>query len=185
VERPFLNSCPLSHWCPIEIARRCGGGFLGSPLRSENVISAAFPCPRNQSLGPSASHVAITVRLLWMADLRTIYLLSSEMPRSDPKSTKRSPSGRVGGHATFAGITYQTEYAVLQTLDLISKTLVIHGTDFLHRIEPRVISGGLISSWDIIVGPPDQATEAKEIPNAADIVEFLVRVSEVPDSRVV
>ena len=107
------------------------------------------------------------------------------MPKSSPKSTKRSPLGRVGGPATFAGITYQTEYAVLQTLDLISKTLVIHGPISYIGIEPRVISGGLISSWDIIVGPPDQATEAKETPNATDIVEFLVRVSEVPDSRVV
>jgi hypothetical protein len=44
--------------------------------------------------------------------------------------------------------------------------------------------GGIVSSWDIVSGPPDQATEAKEAPTAADIVEFLARVSDVPDSRV-
>jgi tetratricopeptide (TPR) repeat protein len=107
------------------------------------------------------------------------------MSNSSPKPKKLSPSGRVGGPATFAGITYQTEYAVLQTLDLISKTLVIHGPISYIGIEPRVISGGVISSWDIISGPPDQATEAKEAPNAADVVEFLSRVSKVPDSRVI
>jgi hypothetical protein len=77
----------------------------------------------------------------------------------------------------------KTEYAVLQTLDLISKILVIRGPISYIGIEPRVISGGVISSWDIITGPPDQATEAKETPSAADIVEFLNRVSEVPDSQ--
>lgn len=109
----------------------------------------------------------------------------SNMPKSSPKPKKLSPSGRVGGPATFAGITYQTEYAVLQALDIISKTLVIHGPISYIGIEPRVICEGVISSWDIISGPPDQATEAKEAPNAADVVEFLARVSKVPDSQVI
>jgi hypothetical protein len=106
------------------------------------------------------------------------------MAQKESKPKKVSRSGKIGGPATFSGVSFQTEYAVLETLNLICENLVLARIPAFIGVEPRLTSGAVVAAWDIISGAPEVAAEAKENPNVADVIEFLKRITNSPGSNV-
>jgi tetratricopeptide (TPR) repeat protein len=85
----------------------------------------------------------------------------------------RIMSGATGGPSTGHGLTYQVDYAVLQALVLITKTLA-SPLEHLHLvIEPRTISETGVTRWDIALQPLDVNIEVKVNPTRKDIEEWL------------
>src|SRR5262249_16005755 len=75
-----------------------------------------------------------------------------------------------------AGLTYQVDFAIFQTLERMSFALVNPLEQGEIAIEPRFPTGQTVTCWDIKTSPPDTVTEAKLKPTRDDIVEWLGRV---------
>jgi tetratricopeptide (TPR) repeat protein len=96
-----------------------------------------------------------------------------------PSKRQKSPqslSGAVGGPATGAGIRYQIDFAILQSLEMISRALVNPFEQGEFSMEPRIVSGKDVTCWDVQTSPPDTVTEAKLRPKRDEVVEWLDRV---------
>jgi|HubBroStandDraft_4_1064222.scaffolds.fasta_scaffold01000_9 hypothetical protein len=87
-------------------------------------------------------------------------------------------SGAIGGPATGRGIKYQVDYAVLQSLDLISKALSMPHIPFAIWMEPRNVEGGTTVAWDLGTEPPAEVCEVKLSPVRHEILAWLGRVAQ-------
>jgi tetratricopeptide (TPR) repeat protein len=98
----------------------------------------------------------------------------------NPRRAQRAQSGAVGGPSTGAGMNYQVDFAVFQSLEKISEALVNPFEQAIITMEPRVLTAhlGLITNWDVRVSPPDTVTEAKLRPKRDEIIEWLDRVEQ-------
>src|SRR5262245_55766967 len=85
-------------------------------------------------------------------------------------------SGAVGGPGTGAGLNFQVDFAVLQALESVSQALVNPLEQREISMEPRLIVGKSVTSWDVRITPPDIVTEAKLRPKREEILEWLDRV---------
>jgi hypothetical protein len=82
--------------------------------------------------------------------------MSKRLPQKENKSNPaRSISGAIGGPSTGHGMNYQIDYGVFKTLDLISRALSAPHKPWAIRIEPRAVSQGALTRWDIGFEPPE------------------------------
>lgn len=101
------------------------------------------------------------------------------MPKSKNSIEKEEPplfrimSGATGGPSTGHGLTYQIDYAVWQSLILITKTLASPLENLQIVIEPRAVADANVTRWDIALQPEDVNIEAKINPNRKDVEEWL------------
>ena len=89
----------------------------------------------------------------------------------------RKTSGAVGGPATGRGMNYQVHYGMRQTLDLIAVALVAPHQAASIWVEPRVVTGDDITTWDFGATPPGSLTEAKLSPTRVEIVDWVQRAA--------
>ena len=94
------------------------------------------------------------------------------------RQRRKVESGATGGSAVGAGVTYQVNCAIFLALEKISEVLAEPTEERHLTIEPRVISGGTVTRWDISVDCPEAVIEAKLNPTRADVLEWLDRINE-------
>jgi tetratricopeptide (TPR) repeat protein len=75
-------------------------------------------------------------------------------------------------------MNYQINYAVFKSLDLMSRALSAPHKPWAVRLEPRAVSGGSLTRWDIGIEPPEKFAEAKLNPRRQEILEWLAHVQE-------
>jgi tetratricopeptide (TPR) repeat protein len=97
---------------------------------------------------------------------------------SKPRRTARKTSGAVGGPATGRGMNYQVYYGLCQTLDLIAIALIAPHQAAAIWVEPRVITGEDVTTWDFGATPPGSLTEAKVSPTREEIVDWVHRAAK-------
>lgn len=91
----------------------------------------------------------------------------------------QTPSGAVGGPAAGSGLNFQVDFAIRHALDAISSALADPLTDFQIAVEPRLVTGGHDTRWDIRRSHPERLTEVKLRPSRLDIEDWLDRVARV------
>ena len=102
------------------------------------------------------------------------------------KSKSKSPqsiSGATGGPSTGHGMNYQINYGVFKALDLMSRALSAPHKPWAIRIEPRAISGGILTRWDLGIEPPEKFAEAKLNPKRQEILDWLNHVRDAGASH--
>jgi tetratricopeptide (TPR) repeat protein len=97
------------------------------------------------------------------------------------KPVSRIASAASGGPGTFRGCDYQIEYAILQSLNLISQHLYEPLKSFAITLEARVVNSQSVTRWDIQIEPPLTVIEAKSNLSRTDFLDFLRRVAETSD----
>jgi tetratricopeptide (TPR) repeat protein len=154
--------------------RRSGGPVGGQlslvPCEWHHGVRLATPVEGTRVTGQSTR----SKRSVFQVEARDMSRSRSGM--SDP-NPKRRTSGARGGPATGGGLNYQTNYGVLHSLYLISRALGDPFGSYRLHIEPRVISGVELTSWDLRIEPPDLQVEAKLNPSKEDALQFLERAS--------
>jgi len=101
-------------------------------------------------------------------------------PKPEKQVANPSRSGAAGGPATAHGMKYQIDYAVLQSLDLISMELSAPHRPGAIWMEPRVIDSATM--WDLGTDPPITYTEAKLNPTRQEILSWLRQVEQTANS---
>src|SRR5687768_290156 len=96
---------------------------------------------------------------------------------SGAKRPARGVPGASGGPGTGRGLNYQTRYAVMKSLDLISRSLVVPHKNWAIRIEPRAGSDSSATSWDVGFDPARELIEAKSNPTRPDVLDWLDRIA--------
>src|ERR1700721_2414017 len=74
-------------------------------------------------------------------------------------------------------MNYQVHYGMRQTLDLIAVALVAPHQAASIWVEPRVVTGDDITTWDFGATPPGSLTEAKLSPTRGEIVDWVQRAA--------
>lgn len=83
-----------------------------------------------------------------------------------------------GGPATYTGTNYQTDCAVRFALELIERTFAEAATNLEISLEPRLISAGTVTAWDIRVRQPSRCIEAKSNVTGSDVLDWIARTKE-------
>jgi hypothetical protein len=100
--------------------------------------------------------------------------------RSLTKQAKKSASvsGAVGGPSTGAGLNYQIDLAIEETLDCISRALCAPHRVWEVKLEPRVSAVDGLTNWDVAFYPDNTLFEAKLKPKKEDVQEYIERVAK-------
>ena len=101
------------------------------------------------------------------------------------KEKPRAISGAVGGPSTGAGLNYQINYAVLRALRLFPEVLTFPLRNPYIRVEPRAITDGEVTRWDLGFEDPWELAEAKLNPGGDDTNEWLERATKHGASGVI
>lgn len=102
-------------------------------------------------------------------------LSDTSQTREEIVEPRKSFSGAMGGPSTARGVRYQLDYAIVQALKGISRTLSSL-KDLTIGLEPRTAYAHGIDGWDILIAPPGLLIEVKLRPNSDDILGWLERV---------
>src|ERR1051326_1006327 len=103
------------------------------------------------------------------------------MAKRSPAEKGKKPtsvSGAKGGPSTGAGLNYQIDLAIEQTLDFISRALCAPHRVWEVKVEPRVSAIDGLTNWDVGFNPDNTLFEAKLKPKSEDIQDYIERVAK-------
>jgi len=112
--------------------------------------------------------------------------MPKEVNKQTTKTKKKelsssAPSGAVGGPGT-GRISYQVDAAIWRALQAISEAALLPLTERYISVEPRLISEGSTTTWDIGLKPDDEIIEVKFNVTRKDIKEWLERIATAAPS---
>jgi tetratricopeptide (TPR) repeat protein len=107
----------------------------------------------------------------------------SKTNKNTDKSAPRHAPVESGGPSTFAGTSYQLNFATLQTLKAIRKFLHDPLVNRTIQMEPLEVGSGAITKWDVRVDPPIVFYEVKLRPTRQDMLEWFGRIRSSSDPQ--